>query len=69
MTTEALRKQLDTLQLDKQRLEVENARLREAHPKEASRIDFEEETRWWQAEAARFQSESDGHVEEAARLQ
>ena len=68
MTTEALRTQLDTLRLEKQRLEVENARLREARPEEASRIDSEEETRRWQAEAARFKSESNGHAEEAARL-
>ena len=67
-TTEALRTQLDTLRLEKQRLEVENVRLREAHPEEAARIDSEDETSRWQAEAARFESESESRAAEAAQL-
>ena len=47
---------------------MENARLRDAHPGEAVRIDSEEEVSRWQAEAARYQSESESHAAEAARL-
>jgi len=38
-TTEVLRTQLDTLRLEKQQLQVENARLREEHPGEAALLD------------------------------
>ena len=38
-TTEVLQTQLDALHLKKQRLEVENARLREANPEGTERTD------------------------------
>lgn len=41
MTVEALRLQLDAIRIEKQQLEVENARLREARPDQADRIDAE----------------------------
>ena len=65
---EALRTQLDNLRLENQKLEVENARLREEHPEGAVQIDAEEETHRWQAEAARYQAESESRAAEAARL-
>ena len=67
-TTEVLRTQLDTLRIKNQKLEVDNARLREEHPQEAVRMDAEKETHHWQAEAARYQAESESHAAEAARL-
>jgi len=39
--TEALHTQLDTLHLEKQRLEVENAKLREANPEGSAQINAE----------------------------
>ena len=52
MTTEALRTQLDTLRIEKQRLEVENAKLRDGYPEAAERLDSE-------TEAARLQKENE----------
>ena len=43
MTTEALRTKLDALQIDMQRLMVENARLCEENADEAARVDAEQE--------------------------
>ena len=43
MSKEALRTQLDTLRMEKDRLEAENTRLRDSHSAEAARIDAEAE--------------------------
>ena len=61
-TTEALRTQLDALRLEKQRLEVENARLREANPEGAAQTDAE-------TEMAQCQAENERLTREAAQLQ
>ena len=61
-TTEALRTQLDALRLEKQRLEVENARLREANPEGAAQTDAE-------TEMAQCRAENERLTREAAQLQ
>ena len=43
MSKEALRTQLDGLRVEKERLEAENARLRDSHSDKAARIDMEAE--------------------------
>ena len=48
--TEALHTQLDTLHLEKQRLEVENAKLREANPEGAAQINAEADAAQCRAE-------------------
>ena len=58
--TEALRTQLDTLRLE-ERLEVENAKLREANPEGAAQIDAE-------ADAAQCRAENEQLMREAAQL-
>ena len=57
-TTEALRTQLDALRLEKQRLEVENARLREANPEGAAQTDAETEMVQCRAENERLTREA-----------
>jgi len=59
---EALCTQLDTLRLEKERLEVENAKLREANPEGAVQIDAE-------ADAAQCRAENKQLMQEAAQLQ
>jgi len=59
--TEALRTQLDTLRLEKERLEVENAKLREANPEGAAQINAE-------ADAAQCRAENEQLMREAAQL-
>ena len=60
-TTEALRTQLDALRLEKQRLEIENARLREANPEGAAQTDAE-------TEMAQCRAENERLTQEAAQL-
>ncbi len=59
---EALRTQLDNLRWEKQGLDVENAKLREANPKAAALVDAK-------AEAPRLREEVAHSHEEAARVE
>ncbi len=58
---EALRTQIDNLRLEKQQLEVENARLRSDRPEEAAALDAE-------AEAERLREEGARIVDENSRI-
>ncbi len=58
MAMEALRTQLDSLRWEKQQLDVENARLREANPGTAALADAEAEETRLQKEAAHLQEEA-----------
>ena len=55
---EALRTQIDKLGWEKTQLEVENRRLREAHPETVSLLDAEEEIAHYKAESERLTAET-----------
>ncbi len=64
-TTEVLRTQLDTLRIEKQLLEVENARLRESNPDGAALADTATE---WQAKAEQYGDDNERLAREIAQL-
>ncbi len=68
MTTEALRTQLDTLRLEKQQLEVENARLRESNPNAAAVADVETDATRWREEATQLQADREQLGHELSQL-
>ena len=68
MAKETLRTQLDTLQLKKQRLEVENVRLRESNIETAALIDAEAEVNQLSADVVQSKTENECLASEVAQL-